>query len=271
MHKRDPLILIFILWIGNIPCLAKNVLPGVKTDGTASFTQVKKAGKIWLPAGAPVMEGPNGTLEVGVVVLPATSVAQHAIKEAKAAKAPPLIPYITLIQGLFSPLQIEKLKSYVQQLTNIPSAPLVMDKRMLLVGQNIFWDVKMTGNAGAAWLTSLNYLLSMHTHKKGAIPAASMWQTWDMIEAAKKKGKPVSGHTLARIQTYGRSFSLPGNNRPHITVGYGPLTSSQEKMLVQSQIPQDIQKPLMPKALALYQLDARGNIIKEIARYPIST
>ena len=242
--------------------------PPVHTDGTASFSTVKdmcvSGEPDWMPAGAPVMMGPEGAQEIGIVVLPHAKVQKAARVMAENAGAPPIKPHMTLIQGLFSQEQIDALKGCVSEaLKNLPAASLVMDAKLVPhPSQNVFWDVKMAGsttaNAGGAWLTALNYFFSSHTRKDGPVPAAPLWQVWDDVEKAQAKGA-VDAEDMRLIETYGRDFSVPERNRPHVTVGYGPLSDAKREALLGEAVSDALQDPLWPEALAICRIDARGN------------
>ena len=138
--------------------------------------------------------------------------------------------------------------------------------------QNVFWDVNVTGstvaNAGGAWLTTLNYLFSSYTCKDGSVPAAPLWQVWDDVEKTNATSA-VDAEDMHLIETYGRDFSVPGRNRPHVTVGYGPLSVTQREALLGAAIPDTLQEPLSPEALAICQIDARGNVVDVIESYPL--
>lgn len=228
-----------------------------------------------MPAGAPVMIGPEGAQEIGIVVLPNAKVQEAAKVIAQNAGVPPINPHITLIQGVFSDAQIEALKDYVRKApTHLPAASLVMDTKLVPhPSQNVFWDVKMTDstvvNAGGAWLTALNYLFSSYTRKDGPVPAAPLWQVWDDVEKTNATSA-VDAEDMHLIETYGRDFSVPGRNRPHVTVGYGPLSVTEREALLAEAVPGTLQEPLSPEALAICQIDARGNVVDVIERYPLS-
>ncbi|MGB1230190.1 MAG: hypothetical protein ACPG7U_03380 [Holosporaceae bacterium] len=228
----------------------------------------------WMPAGAPVMIGPEGAQEIGIVVLPHAKVREAAKAIAQNAGVAPINPHITLIQGVFSEEQIEALKDYVSKAPiSLPAASLMMDAKLVLhPSQNVFWDVKMTDStvakAGGAWLTALNYLFSSYTRKDGPVPAAPLWQVWDEVEKTNATSA-VDAEDMRLIETYGRDFSLPGRNRPHITVGYGPLSAAEREALLGAAISDTLQEPLSPEALAICQIDARGNVVDVIQSYPL--
>ena len=54
-------------------------------------------------------------------------------------------------------------------------------------------------------------------------------------------------------------LNTPVRNRPHVTVGYGPLSDAKREALLGEAVSDALQDPLWPEALAICQINARGN------------
>lgn len=214
----------------------------------------------------PAKDTPTGNVvyqgELGLCIMATGDVREqsfyiHAQFAEKYPKTPPVRPHITLIQGHFNDSEkmamVDKIRNYAQTI-----APFNIDMDSVLSpggGGNTFWNV---AKGSSSWITLQNITTFLCSNPHGiAHPVGLMEQVKDDI---------VRGDgDRALIKQWGRDFSVPNVNNPHITVVYGQQDLSLNNAF------KGLQKHhFMATEFALAHIDKIGNIYDIVDTFPLT-